>query len=135
MEYGCIAQRLGHSFSAEIHARIADYSYTLRELAPEELGPFLLAREFKGINVTIPYKQDVLPYLDEVTKTVAVIGAVNTIVNRDGRLIGDNTDYYGMAYLLQEQKINLRDKKVLIFGTGGTSKRPLPLRRSLARAR
>ena len=122
MEYGCIAERLGHSFSKEIHARLADYSYELRELTPTQVGPFLEARAFKGINVTIPYKQTVIPYLDEISETARAIGAVNTIVNRDGKLYGDNTDFYGMKYLLRRQKINLQDKKVLVLGTGGTSK-------------
>ena len=131
MEYGCIAARLGHSFSKEIHACLADYSYELRELTPEALGPFLLDKEFRGLNVTIPYKQDVIPYLDEISDTAAAIGAVNTIVNRDGRLIGDNTDYYGMRYLLREQKINLQEKKVLVFGTGGTSKTAAAVANSL----
>lgn len=122
MEYGCIAEHLSHSFSKEIHARLADYSYALQELAPDEVGAFLLQRDFRGINVTIPYKQTVIPYLDEVSPIAQSIGAVNTIVNRDGRLIGYNTDFWGMKYLLMVEKINLKNKKVLIFGTGGTSK-------------
>ena len=109
MEYGCIAERLGHSFSKEIHARLADYSYELCELRPEQVGPFLQARDFRGINVTIPYKSTVIPYLDELSDTARMIGAVNTIVNRDGRLWGDNTDFYGMKYLLTDQKINVKN--------------------------
>ncbi len=122
MEYGCIAEHLGHSFSKEIHARLADYPYELRELSPCEVGAFLMQRDFRGINVTIPYKQTVIPFLDEISPIARDIGAVNTIVNREGRLYGDNTDFWGMKYLLEREKINLRDKKVLVFGTGGTSR-------------
>jgi shikimate dehydrogenase len=131
MEYGCIAERLGHSFSKEIHARLADYSYELCELRPEQVGPFLQARDFRGINVTIPYKSTVIPYLDELSDTARMIGAVNTIVNRDGRLWGDNTDFYGMKYLLTDQKINVKNKKVLVFGTGGTAKTAVAVVRHL----
>ena len=122
MEYGCIAEHLGHSFSKEIHAKLADYSYELCELAPCEVGAFLMQRDFRGINVTIPYKQTVIPFLDEISPIAREIGAVNTIVNRNGRLYGDNTDFWGMKYLLEREKINPKDKKVLIFGTGGTSR-------------
>ena len=122
MEYGCIAEHLSHSFSKEIHARLADYRYELHELAPSEVGTFLQQRDFRGINVTIPYKQTVIPYLDEVTPIANHIGAVNTIVNRDGRLVGDNTDFWGMKYLLERENINPQNKKVLILGTGGTSR-------------
>ena len=122
MEYGCIAEHLSHSFSKEIHARLASYLYELRELAPCEVGTFLQKRDFRGINVTIPYKQTVIPYLDEVTPIAKHVGAVNTIVNRDGRLAGDNTDFWGMKYLLERENINPQNKKVLILGTGGTSR-------------
>ena len=122
MEYGCIAEHLGHSFSKEIHARLADYRYELQELAPCEVGPFLMQRDFRGINVTIPYKQTVIPFLDEVSQIARDIGAVNTIVNRGGKLYGDNTDFWGMKYLLEKENINLKDKKVLVLGTGGTSR-------------
>lgn len=120
--YGCIAERLGHSFSKEIHRAIGDYSYELQELAPENVGAFLTRREFIGINVTIPYKETVIPYLDEIEDSARAIGAVNTIVNRDGKLYGYNTDVCGMTALIRRQGISLRDKKVLILGTGGTSK-------------
>ncbi len=122
MEYGCIAEHLSHSFSKEIHARLADYRYELQELSPCEVADFLMQRDFRGINVTIPYKQTVIPFLDEISPIAKSIGAVNTIVHRDGRLIGYNTDFWGMKYLLEVEKINLQGKKVLIFGTGGTSK-------------
>ena len=122
MEYGCIGEHLPHSFSKEIHEKIGGYSYELKELAPEELPAFLQAKDFSGINVTIPYKQAVIPYLDEIDPMAAEIGAVNTIVKREGRLLGFNTDIIGMERLLQKRGITLAGKKVLILGTGGTSK-------------
>ena len=131
MEYGCIAQRLGHSFSKAIHAHIDAYDYELREVAPDELGAFLTARDFRGINVTIPYKQDVIPYLDEISETAQKIGAVNTIVNRGGRLFGDNTDFGGMPALIRRMGLDLSGKKVLVLGTGGTSKTALAVAASL----
>ena len=121
MEYGLIGEKLGHSFSREVHARLAPYQYELRELAPDEVGPFLLARDFRAINVTIPYKKDVIPYLDHVDPMALSIGAVNTVVNRGGELWGYNTDYYGMQYLITSLGFDPRGKKVLIAGTGGTS--------------
>ena len=130
--FGCIAEHLGHSFSGEIHyligralqdAGLAEpYPYVLQELRPDEVDGFMRTHAFRGINVTIPYKQTVMPYLDELTDIAREIGAVNTIVNRNGRLIGHNTDFYGMNVLLSLADIQIEDKKVLIFGTGGTSK-------------
>ena len=120
--YGCIGKKLTHSFSKEIHARLADYAYDLIELSEEEIRPFFERKDFAAINVTIPYKQTVIPYLDEVSPVAQRIGAVNTIVNRNGRLYGYNTDYYGMKALTEKAGIDIRGKKVLILGTGGTSK-------------
>ena len=122
MEYGLIGEHLPHSFSKDIHEQLAPYTYELCELKAEELGEFLKKREFKGINVTIPYKQAVIPYLDEIDEKAKAIGAVNTIVNRGGRLCGYNTDYDGMAGLIRRLGIDLAGKEVLIFGTGGTSR-------------
>ena len=130
--YGCIGERLGHSFSGEIHRLIGlaiggkaasdpTYDYVLEEIAPEQLEDFFSRRAFCGVNVTIPYKQRVIPYLDELTPEAREIGAVNTVVNRGGCLVGDNTDFYGLRHLLSTQGIDLKGKKVLIFGTGGTS--------------
>lgn len=129
--YGCIAEHLGHSFSGVIHRMLSDrlasrtpqlsYDYSLEELTPDQVSDFFRRRAFRGINVTIPYKQVIIPMLDELSDTARAIGAVNTVINRDGRLIGDNTDFYGMQYLLSQAGIDLTDKKVLIFGTGGTS--------------
>ena len=121
-KYGCIGKKLTHSFSKEIHAKLADYTYELMELTEEEIPAFFAAKDFEAINVTIPYKQTVIPYLDAVSDIARRIGAVNTIVNRGGRLYGYNTDYYGMKALIRRVEVDLRGKKVLILGTGGTGK-------------
>ncbi|MBQ7873716.1 MAG: shikimate dehydrogenase [Oscillospiraceae bacterium] len=121
MEYGLIGEHLPHSFSPEIHKRIGDYKYELKELRPEEVGEFLKKRDFKGINVTIPYKQTVIPYLDEIDEAAKAIGAVNTIVNRGGKLYGYNTDFGGMKALIERSGISVFGKKAIILGNGGTS--------------
>lgn len=121
-QYGCIGKKLTHSFSKEIHARLADYDYELIELEEEEVASFFEQKNFEAINVTIPYKQTVIPYLDSVSEIAKRIGAVNTIVNRNGSLYGYNTDYYGMRALIERVGVELSGKKVLILGTGGTSK-------------
>lgn len=122
MKCGLIGRKLGHSYSCQIHHAIADYSYDLWELEPEQLAPFLQKGDFAGVNVTIPYKQQVISYLDDLSDTARAIGAVNTIVNRSGRLYGDNTDLAGMIALIRRLGLELHGKKVLILGTGGTSK-------------
>ncbi|MBR4868498.1 MAG: shikimate dehydrogenase [Clostridia bacterium] len=121
MEYGCIGEHLTHSFSKEIHNLLTDYDYQIREVSKEELPSFMNAKEFKAINVTIPYKQDVIPFLSEIDPMAKEIHAVNTIVNKNGRLCGYNTDFYGMSRLIEYIGITLTNKKVLILGTGGTS--------------
>lgn len=121
-KYGCIGKKLTHSFSKEIHAKLADYEYELIELNEDEIEAFFSKKEFNAINVTIPYKQTVIPYLDSLSDVAKRIGAVNTIVNRNGRLYGYNTDYYGVKALIEKIGIDLNGKKVLILGTGGTSK-------------
>ena len=122
MKYGLIGEKLSHSFSKEIHEALADYTYEIRELTPDEVAPFLATREFEGINVTIPYKEKVIPHLDEISDAAKRMGAVNTVRKVDGRLIGDNTDFYGMSEMIKRAGISLSGKKVLILGTGGTSK-------------
>lgn len=121
-KYGCIGKKLTHSFSKEIHAKLADYEYELIELTEEEIAPFFEKKPFAAINVTIPYKQTVIPYLDWVSPIASRIGAVNTIVNKEGQLYGYNTDYYGMKALIERIGIDVSGKKVLVLGTGGTSK-------------
>ena len=122
MIYGLIGERLGHSFSAEIHARLGEEPYELKELPPDRVEAFLKKGDFRGINVTIPYKQAVIPFLDEISGTARAIGAVNTIVRRNGKLYGDNTDATGLTMMLRRTGAELRGKKVLIAGTGGTSR-------------
>ena len=122
MKYGLIGEKLGHSFSKEIHERIADYKYELCEVAKEDFDQFFKNRDFISINVTIPYKERVIPYLDYIDDIALSIGAVNTVVNKDGKLYGYNTDYYGLKSLIEKRNIDVENKKVLILGTGGTSK-------------
>lgn len=131
MEYGCIGKKLGHSFSAVIHAKLGDYDYRLCELTETELTEFMTKKDFKGINVTIPYKEAVIPFLDHIDESAKKIGAVNTIVNRSGVLTGYNTDFYGMTELLKRGKVELADKNVFILGTGGTSKTARAVAKSL----
>lgn len=121
MEYGCIGEKLGHSFSKEIHNALADYDYCLRELKPEELPEFFSLRDFKAINVTIPYKQDVIKHLDWISDEARAINAVNTVVNKNGKLYGYNTDYYGLKALIERENVSLENKKTVILGSGGTS--------------
>ena len=122
LTYGCIGEHLPHSFSREIHEQIGGYAYALKELTPEELPLFMVARAFRGINVTIPYKQAVIPFLDDIDETARAIGAVNTVVNRNGKLFGYNTDLDGLTRLVRRTGLDLSGKKVLVPGTGGTSR-------------
>ena len=131
MQYGCIGGKLSHSFSLEIHEMLASYSYELKEMMEEEVGKFLTDKNFKGVNVTIPYKETVIPFLDEVDEVARMIGAVNTIVNRSGSLIGYNTDFYGLTALFSHAGISPEGKKVAILGTGGTSKTACAVVRAL----
>lgn len=122
MRYGLIGEKIGHSFSKIIHEKLADYTYDLIPLSKEELHDFMLEKKFTALNVTIPYKEAVLPYLDEIDRHAKAIGAVNTIVNRQGRLYGYNTDFFGFRYLLEHNGIDVRGKKVLVLGKGGAAK-------------
>ena len=125
MHYGLIGEKLGHSFSAEIHQKLKSNPYALVELSKEELDAFFAAKDFSAINVTIPYKTAVIPYLSYVDETANEIGAVNTVVNKNGELWGYNTDFYGLSALISHAGITLQNKKVAILGTGGTSKTAL----------
>ena len=122
MRCGLLGRKLGHSYSPAIHAMLADYAYTLYEKEPEELEDFLRNGDFTGLNVTIPYKKDVIAYLDELSPVAKKMGAVNTIVRRpDGSLFGHNTDYFGFHYMVQKSGLNVKGKKVLVLGSGGAS--------------
>ena len=134
MLYGCIGEKLGHSFSKEIHNKIGAYSYELKEIAPDALDAFMQAKDFRGINVTIPYKERVLMHLDEIDESARAIGAVNTVVNRGGKLYGYNTDFYGMEGLIRHAGISIEGKKVAILGTGGTAKTANAVAKSLGAA-
>ncbi len=122
-KYYLIGEHLSHSHSPAVHAMLGNADYALKELAPDELADFIRHGDYDGLNVTIPYKKTVIPYLDELTDTAQKLGAVNTIVRMpDGRLLGDNTDYFGFSYALASAGIALTGKKVLILGSGGASK-------------
>lgn len=122
MKYGLIGEKLGHSFSKEIHEKIADYTYELKEIKKEDLENFILSKEFNALNVTIPYKEMVIPYMDFIDAKALEIKAVNTVVNKGGKLYAYNTDYYGLKALILNNNIDCNNKTVLILGTGGTSK-------------
>ena len=122
MDYGLIGGKLGHSYSKDIHEMLADYTYDLCPLTKEEFVPFMEQHAFRAINVTIPYKQDVIPYLDSLDDNAKAIGAVNTIVNKDGRLEGHNTDFSGFMYMLKKHNISVKGKKCVVLGDGGASK-------------
>ena len=121
MKCGLLGRKLGHSYSPQIHAQLADYSYELFEKEPEELEDFLRNGDFTGINVTVPYKKDVIPFLNEMTPRAKKLGAVNTIVRRDGKLIGHNTDYFGFLTMVRSSGLEVAGKKVLVLGSGGAS--------------
>ena len=128
--YGLLGETLGHSFSPQIHACLGDYEYKLFEVAPEDLGDFLHSGSFEGLNVTIPYKKAVMPYLTEISENAKAIGSVNTItVLPNGTLRGDNTDYDGFLYLVRRSGIAVNGKKALVLGTGGAS---LPVKKVLS---
>lgn len=122
LKCGLLGEKLGHSYSPQIHSMLADYEYKLFEKSPEELEVFLKSGEFDGLNVTIPYKKSVMPYCAELSPTAAQIGSVNTIVRRsDGSLYGDNTDAFGFENLIVHNGIEVKGKKALVLGTGGAS--------------
>ena len=134
MIYGLIGERLGHSFSKPIHEKIGGYEYELKEIAKDVLDSFMREKDFLGINVTIPYKSDVMPYLDYIDPAAEKIGAVNTISNRGARLCGYNTDFGGLKMLIEKQGLDYTGKKVLILGTGGTAKTAYAVCESLGAA-
>ena len=123
MKCGLLGRKLGHSYSPQIHAHLGDYPYDLFEKEPEEVEEFLRNGDFTAINVTIPYKQTVIPFCAELSPMARRIGAVNTIVRRqDGSLIGHNTDYFGFLSTVRRTGLDPCGKKVLIIGSGGASK-------------
>ena len=122
MEYGLLGERLGHSFSPQIHRDLAGYDYQLLPTPPEAVEDLFARRAFQGLNVTIPYKRTVMPLCDEIDPRAAAIGAVNTVVNQNGRLTGYNTDIDGFLYMARRAGVDMAGKKVVILGSGGTSR-------------
>ena len=132
MQCGLLGRKLGHSYSPQIHECLGSYRYDLFEKEPEEVGDFLKNGSFTGLNVTIPYKKDVIPFLDELSPVAQRLGAVNTIVRRrDGSLIGHNTDYFGFRYLVERSGLAVSSKKVLVLGSGGASNTAVAVLREL----
>lgn len=122
MHCGLLGRKLSHSYSPQIHNYLGNYSYELFEIEPDTLKTFLKTADFRGINVTIPYKKDVIPFCDALSLCAEKVGAVNTIIrNPDGKLIGYNTDYYGFQSMVKKSGLSLKSKKVLILGSGGAS--------------
>ena len=122
MNCGLLGRKLGHSYSPQIHAQLSNYSYRLFQKEPEDIEDFLRHGDFTGLNVTIPYKKTVIPYLDELSPIARKLGAVNTVVRRaDGTLYGHNTDYFGFASMVQRSGLTVSGKKVLVLGSGGAS--------------
>ena len=122
--FGLIGKKLGHSFSPQIHAMLGDYEYRLYELESEDMiADFIKNERLDGFNVTIPYKQAIIPHLDVLSDAAREIGAVNAVYrNAAGQLCGDNTDAYGFSYTLKRSGADIRGKNVLVIGNGGASK-------------
>lgn len=122
MKCGLLGETLGHSYSPQIHRQLGDYSYALFETAPEKLEAFLKNGDFHGLNVTIPYKKAVIPYLAELSPVAQRLGAVNTVVRRpDGSLLGHNTDHFGFRTMVAASGLEPKGKKALVLGSGGAS--------------
>ena len=119
MRFGLLGEKLGHSYSPELHAFFGDYEYELFEVAPDQLGDFIRNGDFQGLNVTIPYKTTMLALCDDLTEAAAAIGSVNTVVRHpDGSLFGDNTDAAGFEGLVWKSRISIRGRKCLVLGSG-----------------
>lgn len=120
-KFGLLGKTLKHSFSPQIHKLLGGYDYDLIEKDETDLKDFVKSGEYDGYNITIPYKKEIIKYLDAVDEKAQIIGAVNTVVKEKGKLLGYNTDWFGMEYALKKAQICLANKKVLILGSGGTS--------------
>ncbi len=132
-KYYLIGEKLSHSYSKDIHSRFG-LDYELKEILPSDVGDFLKKKEFRGLNVTLPYKEAVTPYLDETDEIAGRIGAVNTVANENGRLKGYNTDYFGLKYALSSAGIELNGRRVAVLGSGGASKTAQKLAEDLGAA-
>lgn len=121
-EYGLLGEGLTHSYSPQVHGMLGGYDFALFDVPERDLDEFMEAKRFKGLSVTMPYKKSVMPYCDEISDCAKKCGCVNTIVvQEDGRLFGDNTDYAGFKYTVEKSGIDIKDAKVIIMGTGGAS--------------
>jgi len=131
MEFGLLGEHLPHSFSKIIHNEIGLYDYDLNELSPTKFDEFMKSKKFKGINITIPYKQRAMSFCDFIDEKAKNIGAINTVVNKNGKLYGYNTDYFGLKLLAINNGITVENKKVLILGNGGASKAAIAVAKDL----
>ena len=123
MVFGLLGRKLGHSYSPQIHSLLDDYEYPLYEKEPDKIAEFMASSSFDGMNVTIPYKETVVPYMSGLSDAAKKIGSVNTVTRLpDGTLYGENTDYYGFSYLLEDAEFDIKGKKVVVLGNGGASK-------------
>ena len=120
--YGLLGRKLGHSWSVPIHTALGCEGYRLIELEPEELSAFLAQENIGGLNVTIPYKLDVMPFCDEIDEAAKAIGSVNTLARRNGKLYAWNTDAAGFQWMARRAGISLAGRKVLVLGSGGASR-------------
>ena len=121
MRCGVLGEHLGHTFSPMIHNLLTDYTYDIIEKAPEDVESFVKSREYDAYNVTIPYKKAVMPFLDVISPEAQKLGAVNTVVNKNGKLYGYNTDYFGFSHMIDLSGIDISGKKAMVFGTGGAA--------------
>ena len=121
MQCGLLGRKLGHSYSPQIHNMLAGYDYKLFEVEPDNLSEFLKSSSYAGLNVTIPYKKEVIAYCDALSDRAKALGAVNTLVKRHGKLIGHNTDYFGFSSMVQCCGVSVAGKKALVLGSGGAS--------------
>lgn len=123
MKYGLLGEKLGHSISPEIHEIYGNSDYQLLEVPENQVKNFILAKKYQGLNITIPYKEKVLPFCDQLSARAKKIGSINTLIlQADNSLYGDNTDYLGFLHLAAVANLNFRGKKVVIMGDGGTGK-------------
>ena len=121
-KYGLLGESLGHSISPQLHQLLGNNDYGLVELREKELPNFLKGNDWLGMNVTIPYKKRVMEYCDKLTPRAEKIGAVNVLIkDENGKIIGDNTDYSGLWDMITSLGVKIKDKKVLILGSGGAS--------------
>ena len=121
MKYGLLGRKLAHSYSPAIHQQFGNFDYGLFEVEPNDLETFLQRENYQALNVTIPYKKAVIPYLDELTEVAQTVGAVNTIYRKDGKLVGHNTDYFGFQQMIHRSGMSPNGKKCLVLGSGGAS--------------